>query len=175
VRFLGNGPGHGLNCVTDEIRHVSETLADEMALTISKSNWAHRRTTAMRNMASRTGAEELSSMVAVLVQSERFGTSHQRVTSDFCNLPARNHRPGRAGKRGKDGRQTDFPNGHMYFPVDRGRHDRTRIPKSLQGTKNALIHAETIPFTLTLLQASPRRRLHKQRWEHRNSKKGARV
>jgi tight adherence protein C len=61
--------------VTDEVRAVSSQLADEMALTNLEMHLGASRADAIRHMATRTGAEDLSSLVAVLVQSERFGTS----------------------------------------------------------------------------------------------------
>jgi tight adherence protein C len=80
----GMGLDMAWNCVADEIRNVSETLADEMALTNLEIQLGSPRTTSMRHMASRTGAEELSSMVAVLVQSERFGTSISEALQTFA-------------------------------------------------------------------------------------------
>jgi tight adherence protein C len=71
----GMGLDQAWNSVADEVRGVSSTLADEMALTNLEMHLGAPRATAMRHMAHRTGAEELSSLVAVLVQSERFGTS----------------------------------------------------------------------------------------------------
>jgi len=71
----GMGIDQAWNSVGDEVRAVSTTLADEMALTNLEIHLGAPRADAMRHMASRTGADELSSMVAVLVQSERFGTS----------------------------------------------------------------------------------------------------
>jgi len=71
----GMGIDQAWNSVGDEVRAVSVTLADEMALTNLEIHLGAARAEAMRHMASRTGADELSSMVAVLVQSERFGTS----------------------------------------------------------------------------------------------------
>ena len=54
----------------------SETiLSDEMALTNLEIHLGSPRGEAMRHMAERTDNEELSSLVAILVQSERFGTS----------------------------------------------------------------------------------------------------
>lgn len=82
----GMGLDMAWNCVADEIRHVSETLADEMALTNLEIQLGAARTTSMRHMASRTGAEELSSMVAVLVQSERFGTSISEALQTFATF-----------------------------------------------------------------------------------------
>ena len=61
--------------VSDEIRGVCPILADEMALTNIELHLGSPRSVAMRRMADRTGAEEISSLVAVLLQSERFGTS----------------------------------------------------------------------------------------------------
>lgn len=71
----GMGMDMAWNAVGDEARAVSSVLADEMALTNLEIHLGAGRAVAMRNMARRTGAEELSSLVAVLVQSERFGTS----------------------------------------------------------------------------------------------------
>src|SRR5690606_2953714 len=54
---------------------VCPLLADEMALTNLEIHLGEERGTAIRHMAERTGADDLSSLVATLVQSERFGTS----------------------------------------------------------------------------------------------------
>lgn len=70
----GMGLNMAWNSVADEIRRVSTVLGDEMALTNLEINLGAPRATAMRHMAERTGAEELSSLVALLVQSDRFGT-----------------------------------------------------------------------------------------------------
>jgi tight adherence protein C len=71
----GMGLDLAWNSVAEEIRGVCPTLADEMALTDFEIHLNAPRAAAMRHMAERTQAEELSSLVAVLVQSERFGTS----------------------------------------------------------------------------------------------------
>lgn len=71
----GMGLDQAWNAVTDEVRTVCPTLADEMALTNLEIHLGATRTDAMKHMATRTGAEELSSLVAMLLQAERFGTS----------------------------------------------------------------------------------------------------
>jgi len=71
----GMGLDMAWNSVSDEVRRVSTTLADEMALTNLEIHLGAQRAQAMRNMAYRTGAEEISSLVATIVQSDRFGTS----------------------------------------------------------------------------------------------------
>lgn len=71
----GMGLDMAWNAVTDEIRRVSPSLADEMALTNLEMQLGAPRPIAMRHMAERTGADELTSLVALLLQSDRFGTS----------------------------------------------------------------------------------------------------
>lgn len=71
----GMGLDQAWNAVSEEIQQVCTILADEMALVNLEKHLGADRGTAMRHMAERTGAEELTSLVAVLVQSERFGTS----------------------------------------------------------------------------------------------------
>jgi tight adherence protein C len=71
----GMGLDMAWNVVADEVRPVSPVLADEMALTNLEIQLNAPRQLALRHMADRTGAPELLSLVAVLIQSERFGTS----------------------------------------------------------------------------------------------------
>jgi tight adherence protein C len=80
----GMGLDMAWNAVADEIRRVSTILADEMALTNLEMHLGVSRTLAMRHMVERTGADELSSLIAVLVQSERFGTSITEALRTFA-------------------------------------------------------------------------------------------
>lgn len=80
----GMGLDMAWNSVAEEARRVSGTLADEMALTNLEMHLGASRTVAMRHMVERTGADELGSLVAVLVQSERFGTSVADALRSFA-------------------------------------------------------------------------------------------
>ena len=71
----GMGLDTAWNAVADEMRRVNTTLADEMDLANLEMSLGAGRAIAMRHMAERTGAEEISSLVALLLQSERFGAS----------------------------------------------------------------------------------------------------
>jgi tight adherence protein C len=71
----GLGLDQAWNSVAEEIRRVSPMLADEMELTNLEISLGASRAVAMRHMAERTGADDISSLVALLVQSERFGAS----------------------------------------------------------------------------------------------------
>jgi tight adherence protein C len=63
------------NLVGEKMRQVRSVLADEMTLANLEIHLGASRDEALRRMAERTGAEELASLIAVLGQSERFGTS----------------------------------------------------------------------------------------------------
>ncbi len=81
----GMGLDMAWHSVTDEIRRVSRVLSDEMELTKLEISLGVSRTEAMRHMAERTGADEISSLVALLVQSERFGASIADALSTFAH------------------------------------------------------------------------------------------
>jgi len=80
----GMGIDMAWTSVSDEIRRVSVTLADEMELTNLEINLGVPRALAMRHMAERTGVEDISSLVALLVQSERFGASIVEALRTFA-------------------------------------------------------------------------------------------
>jgi tight adherence protein C len=71
----GIGLGMAWNIVADEMHHVSPILAGAMTLANFEIHLGVSRIEAMRRMAARTGVDKLSSLAAVLVQTERFGTS----------------------------------------------------------------------------------------------------
>ena len=80
----GMGLDMAWNVVAEEMRRVSTPLADEMALTNLEIHLGASRAAAMRHMGERTRAEEISSLVAVLVQSEKFGTSVAEALQTFA-------------------------------------------------------------------------------------------
>jgi tight adherence protein C len=80
----GIGLGMAWNIVAEEIQHVSPTLASAMALTNFEIHLGVSRIEAMRHMATRTGVDQLSSLAATLVQTERFGTSISTALREFA-------------------------------------------------------------------------------------------
>jgi len=81
----GIGLDMAWNIVADEIHHVSAVLGTAMDLSNFEMHLGASRTEAMRNMAARTGADQLSSLAAILVQSERFGTSVAVALKEFAS------------------------------------------------------------------------------------------
>jgi len=80
----GMGLDSAWAAVTDEIRGVSELFADEMELTTLEISLGIPRAEAMRHMSARTGVDDLSSLVALLVQAERLGASIADALTTFA-------------------------------------------------------------------------------------------
>jgi tight adherence protein C len=71
--------------VAGEIHIKSVTLAQELQLVLMEMRAGFTKENALRNLALRTGVEDVDTLVAMLIQSERFGTSvgdSLRVHSD---------------------------------------------------------------------------------------------
>lgn len=71
----GLGLDAALGKVTDEIRIKSEALAEELHWTNLEMRAGSTREKALRNLAARTGVDEIHTFAAMLTQADRFGTS----------------------------------------------------------------------------------------------------
>ena len=71
----GLGLDAALKRVGDEMAVVHQDLSDELRITTMESQMGLQRSEALKNMARRTGLEEVSSLVSIIVQAEKFGTS----------------------------------------------------------------------------------------------------
>jgi len=94
----GLGLDAAMNRSASEIGLRSEALSDELNLVALELRMGVRRENALRNLALRTGVEEISSFVAMLVQADRFGTN----VADALRIQAetmRTHRRLRAEER----------------------------------------------------------------------------
>lgn len=81
----GLGLDASLTKVGEEISRKSQALAEELHLTNLEMRAGGTRDKAMRNLALRTGVEEIATFAAMLTQADRFGTSigeSLRVFSD---------------------------------------------------------------------------------------------
>lgn len=81
----GLGLDAGLTKVADEIRRKSQALAEELHLTNLEMRAGATREKALRNLALRTGIEEIGTFASMLTQADKFGTSigdSLRVFSD---------------------------------------------------------------------------------------------
>ncbi len=71
----GLGTEAALNRVADDLTHKSEVLSDELRLVNLELRAGAPRERALRNLAIRTGVEEVDGFVSMIIQAERFGTS----------------------------------------------------------------------------------------------------
>jgi tight adherence protein C len=71
----GLGLNAALQRVGREMEIVEPTLAEEMAITNREIRAGKPRDEALRNLGTRTGVDDVKSLVAMLVQTDRFGTS----------------------------------------------------------------------------------------------------
>lgn len=88
----GLGTEAALNRVADDMVHKSEVLSDEMRLVNLELRAGLPRERALRNLAVRTGVEEVDGFVSMIIQAERFGTSiakSLRVHSDMLRTRRR--------------------------------------------------------------------------------------
>jgi tight adherence protein C len=71
----GLGTEAALTKVADDMVHKSEVLSDELRLVNLELRAGAPRDRALRNLAIRTGVEEVDGFVSMIIQAERFGTS----------------------------------------------------------------------------------------------------
>jgi tight adherence protein C len=87
--------------VAAEISLRSVTLSDELNLVTLELSAGSAKEKALRNLALRTGVEDVEAFVAMLIQSERFGTSiaaSLRVQSDMLRSKRRQQAEEQAAK-----------------------------------------------------------------------------
>jgi tight adherence protein C len=88
----GLGTEAALNRVADDMVHKSEALSDELRLVNLELRAGAPRERALRNLAIRTGVEEVDGFVSMIIQAERFGTSiakSLRIHSDMLRTRRR--------------------------------------------------------------------------------------
>jgi tight adherence protein C len=81
--------GLGLNAammkVSSELKEVHPDISDEFELANLEIRVGRERDEALRNLAERTGVDDLRSLVAMLIQTDKFGTSIARAIRVFSD------------------------------------------------------------------------------------------
>jgi tight adherence protein C len=99
----GLGLDQAIQHVGRELQITHKELSEELSLVNLEMRAGKRRVEALRNLAERTGESELQKLVAILVQTDRFGTSigdSIRSHSEFLRVRRRQEAEERAGKVG---------------------------------------------------------------------------
>ena len=99
----GLGLDQAIQYVSKELAATHPDVSEELELVHLEIRGGQRRVEALRNLAERTGEPELRKLVAVMVQTDRFGTSiadSLRTHSDFMRTRRRQEAEERANKVG---------------------------------------------------------------------------
>jgi tight adherence protein C len=75
----GMGLNQAMVRVSDELRNVSQALAEEFTMVNLEIRAGSSRSQALRNLAERTGIEDVQNLVSTMIQTDRFGTSIGRA------------------------------------------------------------------------------------------------
>jgi tight adherence protein C len=111
--------GLGLNAamlrVCEELKTVHPDISKEFELANLEIRVGRERSEALRNLADRTGVEDLNSLVAMLIQADRFGTSIARAVRVYSDS-LRTKRRQRAEQAEERSFQTSAPARNTSLP-----------------------------------------------------------
>jgi tight adherence protein C len=99
----GLGLDQAILQVSKELEHAHPEISEEFGLVNLELKAGKRRVEALRNLAERTGVDDLKKLVAVLIQADRFGTGvaqSLRAHADFMRVQARQVAEEKAAKLG---------------------------------------------------------------------------
>jgi tight adherence protein C len=99
----GLGLDQAILQVSKELDHAHPEISEEFGFVNLELKAGKRRVEALRNLAERTGVDDLKKLVAVLIQADRFGTGvaqSLRAHADFMRIQARQVAEEKAAKLG---------------------------------------------------------------------------
>lgn len=97
----GLGLDQAILRVSQELKYAHPELSEELQMVNMETQLGKNRLDALRELASRTGVEDIKGLVAMLIQTDRFGTSlaqSLRVFSDELRLRRRQRAEEQAAK-----------------------------------------------------------------------------
>ncbi|HJP90488.1 MAG TPA: type II secretion system F family protein [Pyrinomonadaceae bacterium] len=113
--------GLGLNAamlkVCDELKTVHPDICKEFELANLEIRVGRERSEALRNLADRTGVEDLNSLVGMLIQADRFGTSIARAVRIYSDSLRTKRRQRAEQAAQKAAFKLLFPLGVLLFPT----------------------------------------------------------
>ena len=113
--------GLGLNAamlkVCDELKTVHPDICKEFELANLEIRVGRERSEALRNLADRTGVEDLNSLVGMLIQADRFGTSIARAVRVYSDSLRTKRRQSAEQAAQKAAFKLLLPLGALLFPT----------------------------------------------------------
>jgi len=113
----GLGLNAALNRVGEEIKDLHPDMHDEMALVNLEIRVGRSREEALRNLAERTGVDDIRSFVALLIQSDRYGSSIAKAVRVFADSLRTKRRQRAEQASQKAALKLLFPLTMFLFPV----------------------------------------------------------
>ena len=95
--------------VTDEMRHIYPELSSELTTVVMQVRAGQERAKAFEQLVRRTGIEDIKSLSAMIVQSERFGTSLSQALKVYADSLRNRRRQNAEAAVAKAGIKMVFP------------------------------------------------------------------
>jgi tight adherence protein C len=103
--------------VADELALAYPALAEEFQVMLTETRAGKPRLEAFRNLAERTGVDDVRSLVAMLVQTDRFGTSVSQALRTHAEVSRTKRRQRAEERAAKIGVKLVFPLVFCLFPA----------------------------------------------------------
>jgi len=113
----GSGIDQAIMKTSDELDITYPALAEEMRLISTEMRAGKPRLEAFKNFASRTKVDEVRSLVSMLVQTDRFGTSVAQALRTHADVSRTKRRQNAEERAGKIGVKLVFPLVFCLFPA----------------------------------------------------------
>jgi len=113
----GSGLDQAVAKASEELRVSHPALADEFATVTTEIRAGMARIEAFRNFSRRTGVEEVRSLVSMLTQTDRFGTSIGEALRVHAEMSRTKRRQLAEERAGKVGVKLVFPLALCLFPA----------------------------------------------------------
>jgi tight adherence protein C len=113
----GSGIDQAILKTSDELDITYPALAEEMRLVTTEMRAGKPRLEAFKNFASRTKVDEVRSLVSMLIQTDRFGTSVAQALRTHADVSRTKRRQNAEERAGKIGVKLVFPLVFCLFPA----------------------------------------------------------
>ncbi len=113
----GSAMDQAIMKVGEELATSYPALSEEFKLLITETRAGKPRLEAFRNLASRTGVDDVKSLVAMLIQTDRFGTSVSQALRTHAEVSRTKRRQRAEEAAAKIGVKLVFPLVFLLFPA----------------------------------------------------------
>jgi tight adherence protein C len=113
----GSGLDQAILKVSEELALAYPALAEELQTLLTETRAGKPRLEAFRNLADRTGVDDVRSLVAMLVQTDRFGTSVSQALRTHAEVSRTKRRQRAEERAAKIGVKLVFPLVFCLFPA----------------------------------------------------------